>query len=494
MASIEERSSGVRVVWRLKRPGHPSHGRKQPIECHDLETAEKVASVVDAHRGNLTRSELEQMLWGDLSLEDEGITFSELAELWLPSKTRISPRTRDGYQGMLGFRILPAFGGKRVKPFAPADVSGFVNGMRAAGLSNKTITRHYSVINQTFRFGVKNGYLDTNPCDGTDFVWDQIADDDQGDEDHVYLTPDEYQLVHGSVSGSIQDFVEVLVASGVRFNEGTAFQPRDLIPPTRRNPEPQLWVRRAWKLRKGPDGKREWYLGATKGRQRRRNTIDWALWELLLKLSEGRAPDDLIFTGPKGGRLDYDWFEIRWNAGIVHAMRCPRHPPEAQGKQVADATGNCGDNGGLTQKGTACGHKLKPGWNRCSWHIAAPRDAVSNCDCSEVLHRRPTPHDLRHTCVAWMLEDPNVASTYVSRYVGHATNSVTDKVYAGLMPSGQKSAASAIAKARGRATSAAPSRRPRVSSRAPKASADELGAETSPAPRPRQPPVAALSA
>lgn len=489
MASIEERASGIRVTWRLRRPGHPDHGMRRPLECHDIETAEKVKGIVEAHRGNITREELGRMLWPDQPDESNDITFRELADLWLPTKTRISPRTRDGYRGRLNFRILPAFGDKLVGAFRPTDVSNFVIQMRDAGLSNATITRHYTVINQAFAFAVKNGYRDTNPCDDTDFVWDQVADDDQGDEKHVYLTDNEYLHLHGSMAAAIvQDVVEVAAGTGCRYSEYTAIQPRDLIPPTRRNPEPQLWVRRAWKLRKDANGRREWYLGTTKGRQQRKITVDWSLWELLLELSENKKPDDLLLTDPDGGRIDYDWFEIRWNAGVARAMRCRRHPPAMRGQRIADAVGTCGDNGGLTDPGEKCGHKLKPGWNRCTWHIPAARGAVSDCDCRDVLHRRPTPHDLRHSCAAWMIADPNLSMTYASRHLGHAGTWVTDKVYGGVLPSGQKTAASAIAKGRGRATSARPPRRPAVSSGGPMAEAGAPG-ETAPGPRRRRQPA-----
>jgi len=450
VASIEERPSGPRVVWRLNRPGDPLHGKKQHLEC-DNDTVDDALSIVEGHRSRLTRDEAEVLLLGPTAIEEPptALTFREWCEIWLKSKTRISPRTRRDYMGLLENRILPAIGDTPIDQIPASDIGKFVNSMRGEGLSNRTITRHYSVIFQAFASAVKNKKLEENPCDGTDFVRDQVADDDQGDEDHVYLTPTEYQILYRAVAPSYRDFVEALAGSAGRFGEVTALQPRDRIAPTRRDPAPRLHIRRAWK--QAEDG--SYYLGTTKGRGKRKNMIDDALDQLLLRCSKGKDADALIFTAPKGGRINHHNFYNRvWQPAVIKAMRCATHPPASEALPLAEPSGTCGDHGGLSRvTGQPCQRRhLAPGLNRCVWHAGPPPDAVSSCDCPDVLHRRPTPHDLRHTCAAWMLEDPNVAPLYVSRYLGHASMEVTDKVYAGLMPSGEGAAVKAIATARGR--------------------------------------------
>jgi integrase len=242
--------------------------------------------------------------------------------------------------------------------------------------------------------------------------------------------------------------VEALLTTAGRFGEVTALQPRDLIHPTARDPLPRLQIRRAWK--RNEEG--EYYLGTTKGRQRRQSAIDNDLFQMLLGLAADKAPDDLLFTAPRGGRIEYQNFLNRvWNPTIIAARRCPAHPPPPQASPLPERVGVCGDYGGIGNKtGKPCQKELARGLDRCAWHTGPVPTAISDCDCSSVLHRRPSIHDLRHTCTAWLFADPTVGPLYVSRYLGHASMEVTDKVYAGLVPHGEGAAVIAIAKARGK--------------------------------------------
>jgi integrase len=464
MAWIEDRLSGPRVVWRLKKSGHSLHGKRQHLECDDDDTAEKVLAVVEAHKGSLTRAEVEELVLGPAEAQaSTAPTFGDWSAECLTDKTSISPRTLRDYREILAYRILPAadeiepperhvagWRERTMDSFLPRDISRYLKGLQDDGLAPGTRTKHFSLIFSIFAAAVKNKIIDENPCEGTDFVRNQVDHDDQGDGDHVYLTPEEWEIFHRHIPDPYKDFVETLVATAGRIGEVTALQPRDIIHPTARDPFPRLQIRRAWK--KNEDG--EFYLGTTKGRQRRSNRIDDDLYEMLLRLAEGKALDGLLFTAPEGGRLEYQNFLNRvWNRAAVAAMRCPAHLPPPQASPLAERVGVCGDYGGVSGKsGKPCQKELAVGLDRCTWHAGPAADAVSDCDCPTVLHRRPSIHDLRHTCAAWMLADPTVAPLYVSRYLGHASMEVTDKVYAGLVPSGEGAAVIAIARARGRKT------------------------------------------
>jgi integrase len=466
MAWIEDRLSGPRVGWRLKKPSHPDHGKRQHLECDDDDTAEKALAIVEAHKGSLTRDELEDILLGPAEpVASTAPTFGAWSADCLTDKTSISPRTLRDYREILAYRILPSadeiepperhVAGWRDRPmddFLPRDISHYLKGLQDDGLAPGTRTKHFSLIFSIFATAVKNKIIADNPCEGTDFVRNQVEHDDQGDGDHVYLTPEEWEIFHRHVPAPYTDFVETLVATAGRFGEVTALQPRDIIHATARDPFPRLQIRRAWK--KNEDG--EFYLGTTKGRQRRSNRIDADLYQMLLRQAEGKAADDLLFTAARGGRIEYQNFLNRvWNPAAVAARRCAVHLPPRQASPLAERLGVCGDYGGISGKtGAPCQKELSAGLDRCTWHAGPAADAVSDCDCRDVLHRRPSIHDLRHTCAAWMLADPTVAPLYVSRYLGHASMEVTDKVYAGLVPHGEGAAVLAIARARGRATAA----------------------------------------
>lgn len=45
-----------------------------------------------------------------------------------------------------------------------------------------------------------------------------------------------------------------------------------------------------------------------------------------------------------------------------------------------------------------------------------------------------TTHTIRHTLASLMLEDPDIPLAYISRYLGHASESVTKKYYLGVIP------------------------------------------------------------
>ena len=47
---------------------------------------------------------------------------------------------------------------------------------------------------------------------------------------------------------------------------------------------------------------------------------------------------------------------------------------------------------------------------------------------------RYTTHTIRHTLASLMLEDPDIPLAYISRYLGHASESVTKKYYLGVIP------------------------------------------------------------
>jgi integrase len=133
------------------------------------------------------------------------------------------------------------------------------------------------------------------------------------------------------------------------------------------------------------------------------------------RLTAGRDGSGLILRSPRGGRLHYNNFNHRhWRPAIEAAMRCERHPPE-----------------GLQQS------------RRGNW----PAGAVSTCDCPERLKRRPTIHDLRHTSTAWLIAEGRQIAA-ISRRLGHSSTAVTERVYAGILPSVDDDMAAAMDRAR----------------------------------------------
>jgi integrase len=444
MASIEPRGDCWRVVWRFD-------GRKQhTVPWSEREHAEQAKALAEAHHHRITAKQVENAILGETEeiSEDAGPLYREWAPKWLAAKTRITPGTRTGYERQLENRIFPArvrtngppLGDMAIGRIQATDIGAFVNGLRAAGLDNGTITRYYSVLFGSLEAAALQGLIPVNPCRLTDFVRDQVADDDTGEEDHVYLTPDEFRLVRAAFHGQDRLLVDFLAGTGARWSEATATAVEHLLAPTpKAKPKVRIW--RAWKR----DGKGGRYLGSTKGRSKRTLPISATLWESLAPQADGKAPGALLFTSSAGTPLDYNnFYKNVWVPAIAQAMRCPEHPPPDQGEVREGARGRCRDFGGVREDGQPCGARVSPGRTRCVSHFGPAPDAISDCDCPGVLRRRPTPHDLRHTHAAWLFSDPRMTPLAISRRLGHQQLSTTSEIYGGLMPDAEDAAVDAL--------------------------------------------------
>ena len=105
---------------------------------------------------------------------------------------------------------------------------------------------------------------------------------------------------------------------------------------------------------------------------RRRITLAPRVVLALRRAVAGRAPDDLVFGAPRGGRLDQgNWYESRWQAAIKKAQ----------------------------EKG---------------------------------LTKSPRFHDLRHTHAAWLIS-AGVPLPVIQKRLGHKSIQITVDVYGGLL-------------------------------------------------------------
>jgi len=443
MPSIERRPNGWRTVWSYQ-------GKKeQTIQWPTIELAERAFVIAALRENNVTAREVEQEILGDepeeavvqaqVDAEPTAPTLAEWFDKWIEAKTRITPRTRAGYKRLFELRINKELGHVRLDEITPTLIGRAINKWRT-GLSNKTLTRYFSVLSSCLQGAVKEKRIPENPCGLTDFVRDQVEDDDTGEEGRVYLTPYQFHLFRGQFSADGQLVVETFAESGGRWSEVTALAVKHLVAPTpEKGPGLKIW--RAWK--QDEDG--GWYLGTTKGRQKRTVGISVDLYERLLANADGRSPEDLLLTAPKGGRVLYNNFVRRhWVPALVRGRRCSIHPPANQAKTLPGATGRCSDFGGRRSDHKPCESIVVDGTTRCANHQGPAPDAVSTCACPDVLHVAPTPHDLRHSHAAWLFADPDVAPLAISRRLGHANLQTTSEIYGGLMPSAEESAVSAI--------------------------------------------------
>nr|WP_246382544.1 site-specific integrase [Micromonospora jinlongensis] len=372
-------------------------------------------------------------------------TLARWFDEWLGAITRITPGTRATYQQQFRDHINSAFGAMPLGQITALDVGRWVNRRRAEGAKNTTITRDFSLLQQCLDAAIRARHIDRNPCKDTDFVRNQTADDDTGEDEVGAFAHDDFELLRERFDKKWHPLLNFLAYTGARWSEATAVATEHIVAPSADKPQPKVRIYRAWK-RSGLGAER--YLGTTKGRRRRELTVGMELFEELKPLLNGKKKGDLVFCGDEGQMIDYSNFYHRvWRPAMVEAQRCPSHPPGMRGERIPGLKGRCRDHGGTNDQGKPCGAWLSPGWNRCVNHIGPDPDAVSDCDCPEVLRLEVPdggPHRLRHSCATWMFAR-GVPPLVVSRRLGHATLAITSEIYGHLMPDSDEEAAAALA-------------------------------------------------
>jgi integrase len=252
------------------------------------------------------------------------------------------------------------------------DDRDWIVSRRKAGASPKTIANYHGLLSAIFKNAVEKGLIVRNPCEGVKLP--PLDDDTEGDDDMVFLTEEEFRLLHEAMHEDDRDFLLVAVGTGLRWGELTALKVKDL---DLGGGVPTLSVRRAWKR----NGKGEFaleqhgkfYLGKPKTREsRRRLTLAPAVAGTLRRASAGRSAEDLVFGAPRGGRLDQgNWYESRWQRAIKAAQ----------------------------ERGLA---------------------------------KTPRFHDLRHTNAAWLIS-AGVPLPVIQKRLGHKSIQITVDVYGGLL-------------------------------------------------------------
>lgn len=413
MASIERREGvaapgeeapiSYRVVWR-----HPGLKKKQSATFGTEDLATRARKLAEARDHRITGAELEAELFGrTIDITDATPLVRDWAATWLSSRTRLSSGQIGRYEQQLRTVILPAIGHLRLDQVTGIHIAGILNDL-ATRYKSATVTRYYACLHAMFATAVRERLLDDNPAKRTDFVRDMIAEDDADDDGagHVYLTPAEYLRIRGHLQPAAQPLTDYLIRTGARYSEATAASVGSIDVTARK-----ARIHRAWKRRK--DG--TWHIGSTKGRARRGVPFDDTYAAELKALTDGREPDELLFVtavntsmggGPRGGgaRWMYSNFRERyWDPAVGAAMRCDQHPPPLPPKPARGP---------------------RRGW--------LPTE-VSTCDCPGRLQQRPTVHDLRHSYVAWMIAAGRPLVS-ISRRLGHFSVTLTERVYAGILP------------------------------------------------------------
>lgn len=316
--------------------------------------------------------------WRPKAVGDSTRTLDQWADDWLASVSGVAERTRHDYDRDLRLHIRPTFGQVYVDEITPQDVSRWVNRLEAAGKAPKTIANVHGLLFQLMRDAADAGLRSGNPCARTKLP----RADHLTNEQIVWLTPGEVDLVLARVAEPAKSLFVVMAATGLRWAEATALQVGDVdllaTPPT-------VTVHRAWK--RLPSGKGR-VLGPPKTRRSRRSvSVPPFVVDMLIPLVQRDSTDPLL-AAPEGLAWHYTPTQRIWDRAVSRAQRC--------------------DNPEHTEP--------------CD-----PRK------CLGILTKRPTIKSLRHSHASALIA-AGVPLPMVQRRLGHESIQTTVNTYTHLLP------------------------------------------------------------
>ncbi|MHA3701477.1 tyrosine-type recombinase/integrase [Jatrophihabitans sp. YIM 134969] len=245
------------------------------------------------------------------------VTVSEWSQRWLEAQSHLKPSTHERYAGILREHVVPRWGAVRLVDVGHADVQAWITGLMSSprsqrgdrdlvltttSISAATVRKVHQVFSLVLKLAVKDGRLSRNPADDVNLPRVVQAE-------HVYLTHEQVDDLAGRC-GPHRLVVLFLAYTGVRFGEMAALRVARLDLMRRRATiaESVTLVR----------GVQTW--GTPKGHLRRAVPIPRFLVDELAAHVAGKAPNDLVFTGEKGGALRAQVFQRSVMTPAVEAM------------------------------------------------------------------------------------------------------------------------------------------------------------------------------
>lgn len=196
-------------------------------------------------------------VWATAPPGADGFTVASWCVHHIDHLTGVNEATRRRYRRYVVNDIAPTqIGPLPLTALTNADVAKWLNGLTG---SAKTAANKHGFLAGALNAAIRAKHISANPCDGNRMRRDAPSE-------MVFLTHEEFALLHSCVSEHWQPLVEFLVASGARFGEATALKPGDV-----NLAEGTVDIRRAWRYVVG-DG---FQLGSPKTKRSVR-TIDVA--------------------------------------------------------------------------------------------------------------------------------------------------------------------------------------------------------------------------
>jgi integrase len=245
------------------------------------------------------------------------VCFGELVERWFEARTAKRPRSIDRDREIMRLHVLPAIGRTAVAVVSRANVQALVDQWVSEKLAPATVARQYSAVRAVFSWAMASDIIDKTPCRGTKLPQDRKRPRRRispGDLERLAAVLQRTREERAKYAAPIPAWfgpsqavmMWVGAATGLRWSEVAGRQVRDLnlagaeISVTR-----QLDRNRNLVEPKSAAGERTFAVPK------------WLAKELAAHLARrglsARNGDALVFTGAKGGPLNYSaWRRTVW--------------------------------------------------------------------------------------------------------------------------------------------------------------------------------------
>jgi integrase len=282
MPSIEKRARNGRMRY-YARYRDPS-GR-QVVKVFDRK--------VDAEK-HLVTIEAAKLTGSYIDPRRAALTLGEWAEQWLASQGHLKPTTKARYDGIVKKQIKPRWGNIKLGDVTHVDIVAWINSLELAPATVRYVHRVLSLI---LDLAVRDDRIVKNPATGVKMP--KVAPTDKR-----YLTHEQVAAL-ADACGDYRLAVLILAYCGLRWGElaGLRVKRLDLMRRRIEVAEAVTEVR----------GVLAW--GTPKNNQRRSVPLPKLLVEDLAAHVAGKAPDDLVFSGRRGGVLR----NLNWRRDVFDA-------------------------------------------------------------------------------------------------------------------------------------------------------------------------------
>lgn len=251
------------------------------------------ARKVDAERW-LKVSEAEALTsrWVDPSAGTE--RFGLYAEEWIAVKrSTVGESTATHTEALLRGRVLQEFGSRQLKQITTADVRKWLAALTEKGLAASTVFTYRRIVAQILDQAVDDGLIVTNPAK-------KAKSPPVRPRRQLFMSADELRRLADECRDHAP-LVWFLGWSGLRFGEATALRVGRVDASRRRVRVEEAATEVGGRL----------VFGAPKTREARTVIIPRFVIDTIKSLLTEKAPDDLVFTAPRGGPVRLNNFRRR---------------------------------------------------------------------------------------------------------------------------------------------------------------------------------------